>query len=228
MTPIKQSIKRACFMSALFFIVAKSSVASIVIPSDDVMNYCADAGCDNQVFYRYYASTSPRFCRERAMILENKDQSEILRYVLDRTIKKGLRPTSVVVPILESSLNPFAVASDHPNSARGLWQLKPDTARDMGLKVSVFKDERLDVTRSTDAGLRYLVWLEARFDGDHNLAVLAYHAGIGRVESMIKQHNTKNPWFLSQLFSSSSPDKDYLLKYYAYSLALMKKGCPHA
>jgi len=103
--------------------------------------------------------------------------------------------------------------------------MKPDTARDMGLRVDASVDERLDINLSTTAGLKYLSWLERKFDGDHNLAVLAYHTGIGNVERMISKYGTDNAWFLSRLLGKNNADKDYLLKYYSYSLALMKKGC---
>ncbi len=218
-------------VSLAFFLCLSSGAASsgiheeIVIPSDDIINYCSSAGCDNQVFYRFYEDNKGRFCHERKIIFAHKEKHAILRYVASEAQKVSLRETTIVLPILESSLDPRSSAGDHPGAAKGLWQMKPSTAIDMGLQVDEYIDERMSLVDSTEAGLRYVKWLEKKFDGDHNLAVLSYHVGIGRVSRMIERYKTRNPWFLSRLISEKHPDKNYLLKYYAYALSLMKKGC---
>eukprot|EP00493_Phyllostaurus_siculus_P005612 UN05658 len=63
---------------------------------------------------------------------------------------------------MESSLNPSQSAGEHKNAAKGFWQFKPATARDMGLVVDDRIDERLDAEKSTRAGLKYLQWLEKK------------------------------------------------------------------
>jgi hypothetical protein len=221
------SLRRVLIPALFFIFFSVHSIAGgeIVYPSRDVLSFCQISGCDNQVFYRFYEAHKKRFCYEREVILNSERQSEILSFVLRQAISSPLPTTVAVIPILESSLDPHATASSSKNAAKGLWQMKPYTAKDMGLEVGRQVDERLDVEKSTKAGLKYVLWLENKFDGDHNLAVLAYHVGIGRVKKMIEEHYTRNPWFLSKLISDHRPDRDYLLKYYSYSLALMDKGC---
>tara|TARA_B100000949_G_scaffold234976_1_gene255902 strand:+ start:371 stop:1051 length:681 start_codon:yes stop_codon:yes gene_type:complete len=220
-------IQRACFILPVFIfsLLHTPSLAAVVIPESDVVEYCVKSGCDSQVFYRYYNDNSERFCKERSYLVGESRQAKVMQSVMHIAVIKGMQPTAAVIPLLESSLNPSAVASSHANAAKGMWQMKPDTARDMGLRVDASVDERLDINLSTTAGLKYLSWLERKFDGDHNLAVLAYHTGIGNVERMISKYGTDNAWFLSRLLGKNNADKDYLLKYYSYSLALMKKGC---
>lgn len=215
-----------CLPILLFSTVASAqSEKTRIVPPASVKMYCKKAGCDNQFFYRFYANHRDRFCEESRDLLSQRRHSMLLGYLVREASKAGLPATVAVLPIIESSLDPRAVASKGTNAAKGLWQFKPGAAKDMGLSIGHRYDERLDLRLSTDAGLRYLKWLESEFDGNHALAVLAYHLGIGNVQKMIAQYGTKNPWYLSKLNNVSLSDKEYLQKYFAYSLALMKKGC---
>ena len=58
--------------------------------------------------------------------------------------------------------------------ARGLMQLMPATALDLGVDADNARD-------NVDGGTRYLAWL-VRYFGDERLAVAAYNAGPGRVK----------------------------------------------
>ncbi|HEX8210657.1 MAG TPA: transglycosylase SLT domain-containing protein [Longimicrobium sp.] len=71
-------------------------------------------------------------------------------------------------------------------SAVGLWQFMAPTARDYGLRVDSYVDERRDPERSTDAALRYLTDLHKQF-GAWYLAAAAYNTGQGRVERVMKK-----------------------------------------
>ena len=62
-----------------------------------------------------------------------------------------------------------------PKGARGLAQLMPGTARDLGVDAS-------DPYANLEGGARYLRAQLDRFDGDIEKALAAYNAGPGRVE----------------------------------------------
>lgn len=87
---------------------------------------------------------------------------------------------------VESSFNPTAKS---PVGARGLFQLMPATAKELGLSTSL-PDERTDPEKSARASAEYLRKLYARF-GDWPLAIAAYNAGGGRVSRLLTQRKAK-------------------------------------
>lgn len=207
------------------FVMKAYGASGIVVPDERLHTFCKQAGCDYQVFYKYFIPNRDRFCHERDVILKEPDKLAAIRQVVNLSSEYNLPVTVAIVPIMESSLNPKASAGNYKNAAKGFWQFKPATARDMGLVVNEHVDERLDAEKSTRAGLKYLQWLEKKFDGNHDLAVLAFHIGIGRLTTTMASTGLSNPWYLSQIASEKRPSQDYLLKYYSYTVTLMGHGC---
>ena len=97
--------------------------------------------------------------------------------------EEGVPPELVLAVIFrESRFSPCAVS---PSGAVGLMQLKPATARLMGV------GDLLDPEQNIRGGARYLRLLLERFDGNVALALGAYHAGPGRVNH--QAHLTRLP-----------------------------------
>jgi len=86
------------------------------------------------------------------------------------------------LPIIESALDPTAKS---PVGAAGLWQIMASTARDYGLRIDNYVDERLDPYRSTEAAVNILSDLHRQF-GDWQLVLAAYNCGPGRVQQAIR------------------------------------------
>ncbi len=87
---------------------------------------------------------------------------------------------------VESSFNPTARS---PAGARGLFQLMPATAKELGLST-VLPDERTHPDKSAAAAAKMLRQLHKRF-GDWPLALAAYNAGPGRVQRTLQKHKAK-------------------------------------
>jgi soluble lytic murein transglycosylase-like protein len=108
----------------------------------------------------------------------NKDEvkaPEQIQKVIEGAARKFKLPTELVTAIIkvESNFNPRAVSSE---GARGLMQLMPTTAEDLGVKNS------FDIRENINGGCRYLKEMLGRFNGKLDLALAAYNAGPGAVE----------------------------------------------
>lgn len=85
----------------------------------------------------------------------------------------------------------FSIRAYSPKKASGIWQLMPQTARELGLKINEYIDERRDPIKSTKAAIKYLKYLKSA-TGEWYLAAMAYNCGIGRLQKAIKKAGTKD------------------------------------
>lgn len=92
--------------------------------------------------------------------------------------------------IVESALVPRA---ESRVGAVGLWQFMPGTAKENGLRIDYYVDERQDPVKSTRAAIRYLTSLYERYD-DWALALAAYNSGPGRVNRAIRRGRSRDFW----------------------------------
>ncbi len=111
-------------------------------------------------------STSPATAPAGAAAYRNLIEQAAARY--------GVDPALVTAVIQhESGFHPDATSSA---GAAGLMQLMPSTAASLGV-------DPYDPAQAIDGGTRYLAQQLARFGGDPALALAAYNAGPGAVES---------------------------------------------
>jgi hypothetical protein len=214
---LKGWIRRFIFLLSPFFSL---TTHAYVQPEKTVQEYCHNNDCDYQIFYKYFNEHQSRYCKESYSLSRNRKAGDVFRKITTKLQSHNLPLRYAVIPLLESSFNPKARSKG--SSAVGLWQLLASTAQDMGLETSADNDERLDVIKSTQAGVSYLEWLMLRYEGDINLSVLSYHMGLGRINKLIKYHGTKNPWFLSRLIDGEPVNQDYLFKFHSYGLVLFE------
>ena len=122
----------------------------------------------------------------------NLMESILMQYGLPRELK--------YIAVIESNLKSGATSI---KGAGGPWQLMPGTARELGLSVNQYVDDRRDYFRSTHAAAKYLL-KNYRIFHDWLLVMAAYNGGPGRVYSAIKKSGSRNFWALQYFLPEES------------------------
>ena len=122
-----------------------------------------------------------------------KDKSKYFFQITDAVFSKYNLPQELkYLAVIESELNTKALSHV---GARGAWQLMPQTARLLSLRITNKYDERTHFYKSTVAAAKYLKDLHALF-GDWLLVIASYNSGPGKVMAAIKKSGSRNFWKL--------------------------------
>jgi hypothetical protein len=120
-----------------------------------------------------FATLLNRLSEKKATPKEEREE-RIERAISDASQRHGLDGNLVKAVVKqESNFNP--VAESHCG-AKGLMQLMPATAKDLGVS------DRCNIEDNVDGGCRYLKQMLVQFDGDIEKALAAYNAGPGAVK----------------------------------------------
>lgn len=111
-----------------------------------------------------------------------------LFHILKTLEQEDLPAELALLPAVESA---YLSNARSRHGARGLWQIMPATARELGLKIDWWYDGRRDVIASTQAALVYLRLLNTRLDGDWLLTLAAYNAGYTTINQAIQVNTRK-------------------------------------
>ena len=91
--------------------------------------------------------------------------------------RNGVPLDMLYLACIESTLNPRALS---PAGAAGFWQLMPATAKEFGLEVNNFVDERYNLEKATEAACRYLKRAYSRY-GNWESVAASYNGGMARI-----------------------------------------------
>ncbi len=111
-----------------------------------------------------------------------------LYFILQQVKKRHLPAELVLLPIIESAYNPFALNAS--SGAAGMWQMMSATASGYGIRQNWYYDGRRDAVASTQAALNHLAYLKSFFEGNWLLAIAAYDTGEGNVLAAIRKNIT--------------------------------------
>jgi membrane-bound lytic murein transglycosylase D len=120
--------------------------------------------------------------------------------------ESNLPPSLALLPVVESGFRRHARGRF---GDRGLWQLRPPTARRFGLVVTRQRDDRLHPYHATRAAARYLRLLRHRYD-DWPLALAAYNAGERRVDRALEAKPGGTFWELADAGKLPRTSRDYV------------------
>ena len=110
-----------------------------------------------------------------------------LYYILNEVERFGIPSEVALLAGVESFYNPHARSK---SNAYGMWQFLPGTGQRFNLAQNSDIDERQDIVKSTDAALRYLMYLHSLF-GQWELAIGAYNSGEGNMYKVVYNSGQK-------------------------------------
>jgi len=141
-------------------------------------------------FTRYMNS----YVKENREVLQKIKQRDAASFkMMDEMLSKYQLPSDLkYLAVVESELKSSARSRV---GAVGYWQLMPETAQLLGLKVTSKYDERKHLYKSTRAAAIYLRDLHREF-GDWLLVLAAYNSGPGPVYKAIRKSGSRDFWKL--------------------------------
>ena len=134
------------------------------------------------------------------------------RASIDKVLEDNKLPKALAyLPVIESAYSETMISRA---GARGMWQIMPETARDYGLRVDRWIDERADPDLATKAAAEYLADLYRDFH-DWPLALAAYNAGAARIHRALEETQSKTFWELLELQAIPKETRGYVPTFYA-------------
>jgi membrane-bound lytic murein transglycosylase D len=133
-------------------------------------------------------------------------------------INYGIPKEMKYLSVIESHLGAGGISWA---GAVGPWQLMPGVAKEYGLQVGGYWDQRTDYFKSTHVAARIMKKLYAEFD-DWLLVVAAYNCGNGCVRSAIRRAKSKDFWQLQYFLPEET--RNHVKKFIATHLIFEGAG----
>ncbi len=143
------------------------------------------------------------------MFMLRKRASRFFPIIEPIMAKFGIPRDFKYLPLVESAFTSTAVSH---KGAAGYWQLMPETARQMGLRVNSKVDERNDIQKSTVAACRYLKELHKQF-GSWTLVAAAYNSGSTHLSHRMERQGGQRNYYSLRLHPET---RMYLYRVLAY------------
>lgn len=137
-----------------------------------------EAGPEVVAWARTYTKMPNRFEQQVNEVLP------LIVYAHKSAVQHNVAGEFALLPWVESQYRHVPGAKNRP---AGMWQIMPQTAHTLGLRVEKNYDERLDITKSTDSVMNMI---HRYYDdlGDWRLVDVAYNAGEFGLKKTIDKH----------------------------------------
>jgi soluble lytic murein transglycosylase-like protein len=127
--------------------------------------------------------------------------ADLAERIEDIALAEGIDPEVAFGLVrAESEFNRRAVS---PVGAVGLTQLMPSTARYMQAGIS--REQLFDRDTNLRIGFRYLATLLEQYDGDLELALLAYNRGPNRVDQLLRAGQSPHNGYVEMVLGKRRP-----------------------
>lgn len=139
-------------------------------------------------------------------------RSSKYRALIEKTLAELDLPKGIAyLPVIESGYTPTMTSR---SGAHGIWQFMPDTAREYGLRVDWWVDERADPELSTRAAAQYIKDLYRQFN-DWSLTLAAYNCGPGRIRRALADTGATSFWELVDQGAVPKETRGYVPTFFA-------------
>lgn len=158
-----------------------------------------------------YVPTEAVFANEKAPLNVYDVKERFEREILVNT---NLHSSSILIlkranrafPVIEPILKAYGVPDDFkylaviessltnavsPSGAKGVWQFMEPAAKENGMEVNEFVDERYHLEKATHAACKYLLKAKAKF-GTWTLAAASYNAGMTGIANHLENQKVDN------------------------------------
>lgn len=121
-------------------------------------------------------------------MLQLKRANRYFPQIIPLLKKAGAPEDLIYLACTESSMNPTARSTA---KAAGIWQFMPATAKEYGLEVNDYVDERYNIEKATDAAARMLKKFHRKY-GDWQSAFAAYNGGPARISRELESQQAES------------------------------------
>jgi membrane-bound lytic murein transglycosylase D len=140
------------------------------------------------------------------------NRSARYRAAIEKVLAEYKLPKALAyLPVIESGYSPTLTSRA---GAHGIWQFMIETAREYGLRIDWWIDERADPDRAARAAAEYLSDLHREF-GDWPLALAAYNCGSSRVHRALDNNSATTFWQLYDAGALPKETRGYVPTFYA-------------
>ncbi|MDD2986642.1 lytic transglycosylase domain-containing protein [Flavobacterium sp.] len=139
-------------------------------------------------------------------VRERLDREMLINTNLHSSTTLVLKRANRAFPVIEPILKKYGVPDDFkylaviesglvnavsPAGARGVWQFMPETAKEKGMEVNEYVDERYHLEKSTEAACRYLLEAKNKF-GSWTLAAASYNGGMTGINRQLESQQVSD------------------------------------